>query len=109
MTARELEKLCQMSAQRLTLLYELDSPDLFQRSRFQGMIARLQADGVLHPDSAGRLGYGGELPEIERVARRVLGQQMRHSILSAAILPEMSGRPAGATPRAAENPGDVAA
>ncbi len=89
-TARELERLCQMSAQRLTLLYELDSPDLFQRSRFQSMIARLRADGILHPDSSGKLGFGSDLPEIEKVARRVLGQEMRHSILSAAILPEMA-------------------
>jgi glycerol-3-phosphate O-acyltransferase len=96
-TARQLERLCQMSAQRLTLLYELESPDLFQRSRFQGLIAGLQSDGTLHPDDSGKLGFGSELPEIEKVARRVLGQEMRHSILSAAVLPDVSAPPHSVT------------
>ncbi|NOX68473.1 MAG: glycerol-3-phosphate 1-O-acyltransferase PlsB [Gammaproteobacteria bacterium] len=77
-----LEKLCQQSAQRLSMIYGLHSPDFFDRALFQNFIAELREQKVLRRNSAGLLEFDDDITQIGEDARLVLGEEIRHSILS---------------------------
>jgi glycerol-3-phosphate O-acyltransferase len=63
-----LERMCQLSAERLSMIYGLHSPDFFNKTLFHDFIRTLQDQDVLRAD-----------------ARLVLGEEIRHSILSLTI------------------------
>jgi glycerol-3-phosphate O-acyltransferase len=77
-----LELQCQQTAQRMAMLYELNSPEFFDRALFRNFIERLLARGVLRETEEGRLAY--EIATLEAVAadaQFVLHEQIRNSIL----------------------------
>ena len=82
---RQLVRICELSAERLSMVYTLRSPEFFDRRLFQGFIATMQAEGVLETDADGRLLFDETLSRVERQARQVLGEQVRHSILSITV------------------------
>jgi glycerol-3-phosphate O-acyltransferase len=77
-----LEKLCQKSAERLSMIYGLHSPDFFDRALFQDFIAELRALNVLRRNEEGLLEFDEDITRIGDDARLVLGEEIRHSILS---------------------------
>lgn len=77
-----LEVLCEQSAERLSLIYGLHSPDFFNKTLFQDFIRKLQDDEVLRRNEDGKLEFDESIESIGADARLVLGEEIRHSILS---------------------------
>ena len=82
LTRARLEVLCQQSAERLSIIYGLHSPDFFNKSLFHDFIKKLQNMNVLRRNSDGKLEFDDDIMSIGADARLVLGEEIRHSILS---------------------------
>lgn len=82
LTRAKLENLCQQSAQRLAMIYGLHSPDFFDKALFQDFIRVLREREVVRRNDAGFLEFGDDIERIGEDARLVLGEEIRHSILS---------------------------
>ena len=80
-----LEKMCQSSAERLSMIYGLHSPDFFNKTLFHDFIRKLQDEDVLRRNSEGALDFDEDLVGIGADARLVLGEEIRHSILSLTV------------------------
>ena len=77
-----LERQCQLMAQRMALLYEIDSPEFFDRALFRNFVALLRDRHVLWQSPDGRLDF--QPPVLEAIvadAQMVLNEQVRNSIL----------------------------
>jgi len=77
-----LEVLCQQSAERLSMIYGLHSPDFFNKSLFHDFIKKLQDLDVIRRNSDGKIEFDDDITSIGADARLVLGEEIRHSILS---------------------------
>ena len=82
LSRERLEKLCEQSAERLSMIYGLHSPDFFNKALFHDYIVKLQAAKVIRRNAAGKLEFDQTLTSIGADARLVLGEEIRHSILS---------------------------
>ena len=82
LTRTDLEQLCQKSAERLSMIYGLHSPDFFDRALFHDFISELRELDVLRRNAEGNLEYDEDITRIGEDARLVLGEEIRHSILS---------------------------
>ncbi len=80
-----LETMCQQSAERLTMIYGLHSPDFFSKTLFHDFIRTLQDFEVLRRSSDGLIEFDDDLTNIGADARLVLGEEIRHSILSLTV------------------------
>ena len=78
--AGELETLCQLAAQRLSLLYAEAAPEFFDKSLFRGFIQQLRETGLVWTDPNGKLAFDDRLAAWSRDARFILGRELRHSI-----------------------------
>jgi glycerol-3-phosphate O-acyltransferase len=76
-----LEERCQLTAQRMAMLYGLNSPEFFDRTLFENFIDLLRARGVIRLSSTGRLEFDDVLMRVAADAQFVLSEQIRHSIL----------------------------
>src|SRR5580658_244326 len=76
-----LEERCQLTAQRMGLLYGLDSPEFFDRSMFGNFIDLLRRRGVVRASAEGNLEFDEVLLRVAQDAQFVLSEQLRHSIL----------------------------
>jgi len=76
-----LETQCQLMAQRMSLLYELNSPEFFDKALFKNFIDLLRARNVLGVNAEGRLTYTELLLAVSTDAQLVLHEQIRNSIL----------------------------
>jgi len=76
-----LESQCQLMAQRMSLLYELNSPEFFDKTLFKNFIDLLRARNVLGVNSEGRLTFTEMLLAVSADAQLVLHEQIRNSIL----------------------------
>ena len=85
LTRARLESLCQQSAERLSMIYGLHSPDFFNKTLFQDFIRKVQNQGVLQRNSDGKLEFDENIEGIGADARLVLGEEIRHSILSLTV------------------------
>jgi glycerol-3-phosphate O-acyltransferase len=82
LTQDALERQCQLVAQRMSMLYELNSPEFFERALFGNFIDQLVRRGVLSVGEDGKLAYlPAMLEAIVQDAQLVLQEQMRNSIL----------------------------
>lgn len=77
----DLESLCQLMAQRISMLYELDAPDFFARDLFRNFINELRRHEVIAVNDEGLLEFGEVLVEVSEKAQHVLSEEIRHSIL----------------------------
>ncbi len=77
----QLENLCHLTAQRLSLLYEQSAPEFFDKSLFRGFIALLRERRVIRTDTDGKLDFDDTLVEVARDARVILAREVRDSIL----------------------------
>jgi glycerol-3-phosphate O-acyltransferase len=85
LTRQRLEAMCQQSAERLSMIYGLHSPDFFNKSLFRDFIRTLQDIEVLRRNSDGYIEFDDDLTNIGADARLVLGEEIRHSILSLTV------------------------
>jgi glycerol-3-phosphate O-acyltransferase len=76
-----LEQRCQLMAQRMTMLYGINSPEFFDRSLFENFIDLLRARGVVRVDANSCLVFDEILLRVAADAQLVLSEQIRHSIL----------------------------
>ncbi len=81
LSASEVENLCHLTAQRLTLVYELNAPEYFDKALFRSFIAMLRERGVVRTDEAGKLAFGEDLVQVAQDAKVILRRELRHSIL----------------------------
>jgi glycerol-3-phosphate O-acyltransferase len=82
LTQEALERQCQLTAQRMAMLYELNSPEFFDRALFGIFIERLRERGVVQEAGEGRLVFDASMLEaVASDAQFVLHEQIRNSIL----------------------------
>ena len=80
-TQDALENRCQLMASRMSILYELRSPEFFDKPLFRQFLDLLRARSVIAVAPGGRLTYDDELIAVASDAQLVLSEQIRHSIL----------------------------
>ena len=80
-TQTALEERCQLTAQRMALLYGLNSPEFFDRTLFGSFIDLLRQRNVIRNSSTGKLEFDEVLMRVAADAQFVLSEQLRHSIL----------------------------
>ena len=91
--AGELESLCQLTAQRLSLLYAPAAPEFFDKALFRGFIQKLRELKLVWPNpETSKLMFDDRLKAWAKDARVVLGRELRHTIEK--ISPE-TGRTTG--------------
>ncbi|MET0328546.1 MAG: glycerol-3-phosphate 1-O-acyltransferase, partial [Luteimonas sp.] len=78
--AGELEGLCQLAAQRLSLLYAPAAPEFFDKSLFRGFIQKLRELGLVKLDGNSKLVFDERLAVLAKDAKVILGRELRHSI-----------------------------
>jgi glycerol-3-phosphate O-acyltransferase len=81
MTQKTLEERCQLTAQRMTLLYGFNSPEFFDRSLFENFLDLLRERGVIRVSGGGVIEFDEVLMRVAADAQLVLSEQIRHSIL----------------------------
>jgi glycerol-3-phosphate O-acyltransferase len=81
LSAGELENLCTLTAQRLSLLHELNAPEFFDKSLFRGFIQKLRERRVVWTDESGKLDFDNALEDVTRDAKVILSREIRHGIL----------------------------
>ncbi|SDY99790.1 glycerol-3-phosphate acyltransferase [Lysobacter sp. yr284] len=92
LSAAELESLCQLAAQRLSLLYAPAAPEFFDKTLFRGFIQKLRELRLVWPDSENKLAFDQRLDTWAKDAKVILGRELRHTIEK--ISPEMAAKPA---------------
>jgi glycerol-3-phosphate O-acyltransferase len=80
-TQAALEERCQLTAQRMALLYGLNSPEFFDRAMFSNFIDHLRSRNVIRNSPTGKLEFDEVLMRVAADAQFVLSEQLRHSIL----------------------------
>ena len=82
LTQEALERQCQLTAQRMAMLYELNSPEFFDRALFGNFVGRLRARNVVSEAAEGKLVFDAKVLEaVASDAQFVLHEQIRNSIL----------------------------
>ena len=76
----ELESLCQLAAQRLSLLYAPSAPEFFDKSLFRSFIMKLRELRLVWPDENNKLVFDQRLDTWARDAKVILGRELRHTI-----------------------------
>ena len=84
LSAAELENLCTLTAQRLSLLHELNAPEFFDKSLFRGFIQKLRERRVIWADADNKLEFDIGLEELVGEAKVILSRDIRHGILKLA-------------------------
>jgi glycerol-3-phosphate O-acyltransferase len=84
-THEALEERCHLMAQRMSILYGLDSPEFFDKSLFRNFIELLGRRHVITTAENGTLAFGDPLLGVAADAQLVLSEQLRHDILQATL------------------------
>ncbi len=84
-TQEALEERCHLMAQRMSVLYGLNSPEFFDKSLFRNFIDLLRRRNVIQASGEGALAFGEPLLAVAADAQRVLSEQIRHSILQVTL------------------------
>jgi len=80
LTRLELEKSCGKTAEKLSELNGLNSPEFFDKASFKGFIEMLFNQGIIWADDKGKLTYGTAIEGIIDDAGLVMSQQVRKNI-----------------------------
>jgi glycerol-3-phosphate O-acyltransferase len=84
-THEALEERCHLMAQRMTVLYGLNSPEFVDKSLFRNFIELLRRRSVIQLSEDQRLLFGEPLLGVAADAQLVLSEQIRHSILQVTL------------------------
>jgi len=85
MQQEALEQRCHLMAQRMSLLYGLNSPEFFDKSLFRNFIDLMRVRRVVENGAEGKLEFGELLLAVAGDAQLVLSEQIRHSILQVTL------------------------
>jgi len=91
LSAGELEQLCHLTAQRLSMLYSFESPEFFDKKLFKDFIQQLRRANVLATDDDGKLIFDDRLSNLIQEAKALLGKEIRHTIWQ--VTPEREDDP----------------
>ncbi|MDQ3287204.1 MAG: glycerol-3-phosphate 1-O-acyltransferase PlsB [Pseudomonadota bacterium] len=80
LSAGELETLCQLAAQRLSLLYAPAAPEFFDKTLFRGFIQKTRELKLVWADENGKLTFDTRLEAWAKDAKFILGRELRHTI-----------------------------
>jgi glycerol-3-phosphate O-acyltransferase len=80
-----LEESCHLMAQRMSVLYGLNSPEFFDKSLFRNFIDLLRSRNVIQVSDDGKILFGEPLLAVGADAQLVLSEQIRHSILQVTL------------------------
>ncbi|MCA1714649.1 MAG: glycerol-3-phosphate 1-O-acyltransferase PlsB, partial [Gammaproteobacteria bacterium] len=80
LSSAELESLCHLAAQRLSLLYASTAPEFFDKTLFRGFIQKLRELKLVWPDPHNKLLFDQRLDAWARDAKVILGRELRHTI-----------------------------
>ncbi|HEX3844543.1 MAG TPA: glycerol-3-phosphate 1-O-acyltransferase PlsB [Steroidobacteraceae bacterium] len=80
-TQSVLEERCQLNAQRIAMLYGLNSPEFFDRTLFENFIDLLRRREVIRSSAAGKLEFDDVLMHVAADAQFVLSEEIRHSVM----------------------------
>jgi glycerol-3-phosphate O-acyltransferase len=72
-------------AQRMSVLYGLNSPEFFDKSLFREFIDLLRRRNVIQTSADGTLTFGEPLLGVAEDAQLVLSGEIRHSILQVTL------------------------
>jgi glycerol-3-phosphate O-acyltransferase len=84
-TQEALEERCHLMAQRMSVLYGLNSPEFFDKSLFRNFFELLRRRNVIQVSPDRRLLFGEPLLGVAADAQVVLSEQIRHSILQVTL------------------------
>ena len=84
-TPEALEERCHLMAQRMTVLYGLNSPEFVDKSLFRNFIDLLIRRKVIQMSEDKKLTFGQPLLGVAADAQLVLSEQIRHSILQVTL------------------------
>ncbi len=84
LTRGQLEQLCMLCAQRISLLHEFEAPEFYDRTLFKQFIDSLTESGFLGRDDEGALTFDHKLEQFARDAKLILDKEIRHTIIQAA-------------------------
>ncbi len=88
LSSGELEQLCHLTAQRLSMIYTLDTPEFFDKSLFKQFIRNLKDAQIVTTDDAGKLEFSDQLEGVLADAKAILSKEVRHSIWQISPAPE---------------------
>jgi glycerol-3-phosphate O-acyltransferase len=80
-----LEERCHLTAQRMSVLYGLNSPEFFDRTLFRHFIELLRRRNVIAAAEDGTIKFGEPLLGVAADAQLVLSEQLRHDILQVTL------------------------
>ena len=75
-----MSELAHQTAQRLSLLYEFNSPEFFDKVVLKNFIAQLYSTGLVTPDDSGALEFGEKLEALDDEANRILSPDISDAI-----------------------------
>jgi glycerol-3-phosphate O-acyltransferase len=84
-THEALEERCHLMAQRMTVLYGLNSPEFVDQSLFRNFIELLRRRNVIQLSEDEKLLFSEPLLGVAADAQLVLSEQIRHSILQVTL------------------------
>jgi glycerol-3-phosphate O-acyltransferase len=80
-----LEERCHLTAQRMSVLYGLNSPEFFDKTLFRRFIELLGWRNVIAAGEDGTIKFGEPLLGVAADAQLVLSEQLRHDILQVTL------------------------
>jgi glycerol-3-phosphate O-acyltransferase len=80
-----LEERCHLTAQRMSVLYGLNSPEFFDKTLFRHFIELLRQRNVIAAAEDGTIKFGEPLLGVAADAQLVLSEQLRHDILQVTL------------------------
>lgn len=89
----QLEELAYQTAQRLSLLYEFNSPEFFDRNVLRNFISQLQHYKLVTVDGADALVFDDALETLDQEARHILPPEIGHAIERITRLPTSTELP----------------
>jgi glycerol-3-phosphate O-acyltransferase len=84
LTRGELERLCYLTAQRMSQLNEFAAPEFSDRNLFKQFIAQLRDEGVISTNADEKLEFNEKIQQISNDAKFILSKEIRHGILRVA-------------------------
>jgi len=84
LTRSELERLCFLTAQRISQLNEFAAPEFSDRQLFRQFIALLRETGVLTTNTEEKLEFNEMIQQLSDDAKFILSREIRHGILRVA-------------------------
>ena len=84
LSSDDLEALCILYAQRISLLHEFEAPEFYDKTLFRQFIISLSKEGVLSENDNGKLEFDEALKNISEDAKLVMSTELRHGIIQVA-------------------------